>query len=97
MEFVVIARYRALPGQEERVAAALRNMQQPSRAEPGNLEYRAHRDPGDAAVFVLYERYTGADAFQAHLGTAHFATWMTGDVLPNLAERTRYDLIPLGA
>jgi quinol monooxygenase YgiN len=96
MEFVVIARYRASAGEEDRVEAALREMRTPSRSEPGNLGYEVMRDPGQAGVFVLYERYTDEAAFQAHLATGHFVTWLRGQVLPFLEERTRLDLVPLG-
>ena len=96
MEFVVIAQYRARTGEEGRVEAALKEMRKPTRAEPGNLDYQVLRDPGQPAVFVLYERYTDQDAFQAHLATDHFGTWLRGQVLPFLDERTRLDLVPLG-
>jgi quinol monooxygenase YgiN len=95
MEFVVIAKYRARAGEEDRVEAALRKMVEPTRAEPGNLDYQVFRDPGEPAVFVLFERYTGADAFEAHRASGHFGTWLSGQVLPALAERTRFDLVPL--
>lgn len=97
MEFVVIARYKAREGQEDRVEAVLRRMVDPTRAEPGNLGYEALRDPVEPGVFVLIERYTDEDAFAAHLSSEHFATWLRGEVLPNLAERTRFDLVPFGA
>jgi quinol monooxygenase YgiN len=97
MEFVVVARYKAREGQEDRVEAALRRMVEPTRAEPGNLGYEALRDPVEPGVFVLIERYANEDAFADHLSTDHFATWLRGEVLPNLAERTRYDLVPLGS
>jgi quinol monooxygenase YgiN len=97
MEVVVIVRYRARAGAEARVAAALRNMAGPSRGEPGNLEYRIFTDPADPAVFVLYERYADSEAAQAHRDTPHFATWLLGEVLPNLDERTRFDLVPFEA
>ncbi len=96
MEYVVIAQYRARPGEEDRVGAALREMREPSRAEPGNLDYQVLHDPRQRGVFVLYERYTDEAAFVAHQGTAHFGTWLRGQVLPYLAERTRLDLTPLG-
>ena len=96
MEFVVIAQYRTQAGEEGRVEAALKEMRQPTRAEPGNLDYQVMRDPGQPGVFVLYERYADADAFQAHLATEHFGTWLKGQVLPFLEERTRLDLVPLG-
>jgi quinol monooxygenase YgiN len=96
MEFVVIARYKVRAGEEGRVEAALTTMRKLSRAEPGNLDYQVLRDPRERAVFVLYERYTGEAAFQAHLATDHFATWLKGQVLPFLDERTRLDLTPVG-
>jgi quinol monooxygenase YgiN len=95
MEFVVIARYLARAGEEDRVEAALREMVEPTRAEPGNLDYQVFRDPEQPAVFMLFERYTGADAFEAHRASEHFTTWLGGQVLPALAERTRFDLVPL--
>jgi quinol monooxygenase YgiN len=97
MEFVVIAQYTVRPGEEEQVASALRNMRAPSRAEPGNLDYQVLRDPQQPGRFVLYERYADEAAFQAHLATEHFATWLRGEVLPRLAERTRFDLVPLAS
>lgn len=96
MEFVIIARYKARAGEEDRVEAALRNMREPSRAEPGNLDYQVLRDPRQPAVFVLYERYADEAAFAAHQATDHFGTWLAGQVLPYLDERVRFDLVPLG-
>jgi quinol monooxygenase YgiN len=95
MECVVIARYRARTGEEGRVEEALRKMVEPTRAEPGNLDYQVFRDPAQPGVFVLFERYADADAFAAHRGSEHFGTWLSGQVLPALAERTRLDLVPI--
>jgi quinol monooxygenase YgiN len=95
MECVVIARYRARTGEEGRVEEALRKMVEPTRAEPGNLDYQVFRDPAQPGVFVLFERYADAGAFAAHRGSEHFGTWLSGQVLPALAERTRLDLVPI--
>ena len=95
MEFAVIAQYRARTGEEGRVEEALRKMVAPTRAEPGNLDYQVFRDPGQPGVFVLFERYADADAFEAHRSSQHFGTWLSGQVLPALAERTRLDLVPI--
>jgi quinol monooxygenase YgiN len=97
MEFVVIARYKARAGEEGRVEAALTSMAEPSRAEPGNLDYQVLRDPQSPGVFMLFERYVDEAAFRAHVATEHFATWLKAQVLPNLDERTRFDLVPLGS
>ncbi|WP_300607723.1 putative quinol monooxygenase [Trebonia sp.] len=90
----MIAQYKARAGEVDRVAAALRNMLEPTRAEPGNLEYRVLRDPDQPGVFVLLERYADEAAFEAHLASPHFTTYLRGQVLPFLDERTRLDLVP---
>jgi len=95
MEFVVVARYRAHGGTAGLVADALSRMVEPTRAEPGNLDYRVFRDPRDRSVFVLVERYADEDAFDVHRATAHFGQWIAGQVLPNLEDRVRLDLVPL--
>jgi quinol monooxygenase YgiN len=95
MEFVVIAQYRARAGEAERVEEALRNMVAPTRAEPGNRDYQLFRDPKDPSRFVLFERYADEAAFEAHRETPHFGTWLAGVVLPALADRVRFDLVPL--
>ena len=96
MEFVVIAQYRAREGEAERVADALAEMVAPARAEPGNLDYQVFRDPEDPSLFVLFERYADAEAFDAHRATPHFGAWLAGVVLPALDDRIRLDLVPLG-
>lgn len=95
MEFVIIAQYQVRAGEEEKVEAALRQMVAPTRAEPGNLDYQVFRDPKDPALFVLFEKYADEAAFEAHLGSQHFATWLAGQVRPALADRIRLDLVPL--
>jgi quinol monooxygenase YgiN len=96
MEFVVIAQYRAREGEAERVAEALAAMVAPTRAEPGNVDYQVFRDPKYPSLFVLFERYADADAFDAHRATPHFGTWLAGVVLPALDDRIRLDLVALG-
>jgi quinol monooxygenase YgiN len=95
MAFVVVAQYRVRAGDEARVANALRNMVAPSRAEPGNVDYQVFRDPKDPSRFAVFERYTDESAFEAHLASPHFGTWLKGQVLPSLTDRIRLDLVPL--
>lgn len=40
--------------------------------EPGCRQFDVCRDPGDAALFFLYELYDDETAIQAHLQSAHF-------------------------
>ena len=53
------------------------------------------RDPKDPSLFAGFERYTDESAFQEHLASPHFSTWLKGQVLPSLEDRVRLDLVPL--
>ena len=89
MAYVVLARWIAKPGEEEAVAAAIDALIEPSRAEPGNLVYEAHRDPADPRVFLLYEQYVDEDGYQAHGASEHFRRLGHEDAIPRLAARER--------
>jgi quinol monooxygenase YgiN len=89
MAYVVLARWVAKPGEEEAVAAAIDALIEPSRAEPGNLMYEAHRDPSDPRIFLIYERYVDEDGFTAHAESEHFQRLGYGDAIPRLEARER--------
>ncbi|HVO55699.1 MAG TPA: putative quinol monooxygenase [Solirubrobacterales bacterium] len=89
MAYVVIARWTAREGEEGAVAAALGEMIEPSRAEPGNLAYQVHRDPENPRRFVIYERYVDEAAYAAHAASDHFQRHAVGDALDRLASRER--------
>lgn len=95
MAIAVFAQYRVRTGAEARVANALRNMVAPTRTEPGNLDYQVFRDSKDPSLFAGFERYADESAFQAHLASPHFGTWLKGQVLPSTEDRIRLDLVPL--
>lgn len=89
MAFVVIARWTAKDGEEGAVAAALAALIGPSRAEPGNLTYRVHRDAEDPRRFVIYERYVDEAAYAAHADSEHFRRIAAEGALDRLASRER--------
>lgn len=89
MAFVVVATWVAKPGEEDAVAGAITELIEPSRAEPGNLQYQAHRDPENPAHFTIYEQYADRDAFEAHLASEHFAEHGLGNAVPRLETRDR--------
>lgn len=89
MAYVVTAIWKAKEGEETAVADAIRQLIEPSRAEPGNIVYQAHRDPEDPRVFFLYEVYQDADAYQAHGASPHFQEHGVRDGIPRLESRTR--------
>lgn len=90
MAYVVVARWIAAEGNEERVLDAIRNLIEPSRAEPGCLYYQPNRDPQDARVFFFYEQYADEDAYLAHGESDHFQRYGFGEAIPLLESRERW-------
>jgi quinol monooxygenase YgiN len=93
---IVVARYLVTEGHESTVARLLRTNAEASRAEPGCLEFSVYQAIDDPRAFLLYERYTNEDAFQAHRRTRHFKDIIEQQVVPLLDERawTRARMIP---
>lgn len=56
-QVTVIARFVARDGMEGRLEQELRAMVEPTRAEPGCINYDLHRQSDDERVFVIYENY----------------------------------------
>ncbi|WP_284744245.1 putative quinol monooxygenase [Amycolatopsis sp. RTGN1] len=82
----MLAVVRAIPGHEDRLAAAIAVLTTAVRREPGCVEFRSFRDIGDPGTFRLYEIYADTGAFRAHLETAHVAHFFT-----ELAEHSTAD------
>jgi len=92
----VIARYVVGEGHDATVARLLRKNAEASRTEPGCLEFSVYQEIDDPRTFLLYERYTSEDAFQAHRRTPHFQNIIENQVVPLLDERvwTRVEALP---
>ncbi len=71
-QVTVIARFLAKDGMEERLERELRAMVEPTRAEPGCINYDLHRRSDDGRVFVIYENYEDDEAVEHHKQTPHF-------------------------
>jgi autoinducer 2-degrading protein len=52
------------------------NAQLSRRREPGCLQFDVCTDPARPNVVFLYERYSGRQAFEAHLASDHFARFV---------------------
>jgi quinol monooxygenase YgiN len=86
MAYVVSAKWRAKPGKEDRLVEVCREMTDPSRAEPGNLFYQAHRSPEDPQLFYLYEQYADEAGYEAHMDSEHFTRLVKNEAIPELLE-----------
>lgn len=87
MAYVVVARWRAKPGERSTIEALLRQLAQAVRTEPGNLGFVVHRAREDADAFLLYETYRDEAAFAAHRATPHFKALVIAEAVPRLASR----------
>jgi quinol monooxygenase YgiN len=89
MPYVVTAKWTARDGEEDKVRAAIEQLVEPSRAEPGCLFYQPHRDPENPRVFYFYEQYRDEDAYKAHGESEHFQRLGFGEAIPLLETRER--------
>lgn len=76
MELFIFARFHAREGHEEAVAAALRDVVVPTRAEPGCLAINAFRSIRDPSLFHLHSRWTDETAFDTHAELTHTAAFL---------------------
>ena len=71
--YVVTVTFHLQPDHADAFAARVTRQAEDSVAlEPDCHRFDVCRDPGEPAVYFLYELYRDADAFQAHLATPHF-------------------------
>jgi quinol monooxygenase YgiN len=91
----VVAQYLVTEGHESTVIPLLEENAEASRNEPGCLEFSVYQASDDPRRFLLYERYTGEDAFQAHRRTEHFGRIIEQQVVPLLEARVVTRLEPL--
>ena len=89
MAYVVSAKWTAKPGEEERIACICAEMTEPSRAEPANRFYQAHRSTEDPRLFYLYEQYDDEAGYEAHMASEHFTRLVKREAIPNLEARER--------
>ncbi|MDF1553209.1 MAG: putative quinol monooxygenase [Deferrisomatales bacterium] len=66
-QVTVIARCKAKKGLEERVRDEILVLVEPTRAEPGCINYDLHVSADDPAQFVLYENWTSKGELDKHL------------------------------
>ena len=68
-------------------ARLLRHAQISTSQEPGCERFDVHQERSDPTLFLLFERYTDAAAFDAHRKSAHYLAFRE-DVKDWVVERT---------
>ncbi len=71
MELFIFARFHARMGKEEAVAAAMRDMLGPVRAEVGCKAIEAFRSTCDPRLFYVHSRWIDEAAFDTHAKFPH--------------------------
>ncbi len=66
MELFIFARFHAREGQEDALAALLREQVAGVPAEPGCLAINAYRSVRDPRLFWIHSRWTDEAAFEVH-------------------------------
>ena len=89
MAFVLTAKWTAKAGEEERVRDVLERLAGPSREEPGCRFYQPCQDTEDPRVFLIFEIYDDAAAFEAHGASEHFQEIAVGEAFALLESRER--------
>ena len=97
--FVIWVVFRLRPGMRDRFLELVsENATASVRDEPGcsRFDVTVTRE-GDANVVALYEIYDSADAFEAHLKTAHFKAFDAATAAMVEDKRVeQYDLMHIG-
>jgi len=65
-ELVIFARFHAIQGKEQAVAAELQDAVARVRVEPGCISIQAYRSVQDPRLFWLHARWTNEAAFDVH-------------------------------
>jgi quinol monooxygenase YgiN len=81
MELTIFARFQAREGQDDAVAAALREVVGPTRAEPGCLAIEAYASTADPGLFYIHSRWIDEATFEIHARLPHTVRFL-GRVQP---------------
>jgi quinol monooxygenase YgiN len=82
----VVAKVVAKPDAIEPVKAELLKLIEPTRQEPGCIEYRLHQDTSDPAVFIFYETWEDLSCLELHTKTGHYTRYVAA-VASLIAEK----------
>jgi quinol monooxygenase YgiN len=75
-QVTVAVRMRARPGNEERVRQELLALLEPTRSEPGCINYDMHESPSEPGLFFFYENWTSQELLDKHLAAPHITRWI---------------------
>jgi quinol monooxygenase YgiN len=72
----VVAKLVAREDAVETVKAELLKLIEPTRCEPGCIDYRLHQETTDPRVFVFYENWESMACLERHTTTPHYKSYV---------------------
>jgi len=75
-QLTVVAKVVAKPEFVAAVKMEVLKLIEPTRKEPGCIEYKLHQDNDDSAVFIFYETWESLACLEQHMTTAHFINYV---------------------
>lgn len=94
-QVTVLARFKAKPGLEQQVAEAVTALVEPTRKEPGCINYDLHQSSDDKTLFMLYENWTSKKDLDEHLEMPYLKAFLgkADDILAQPVEITLWEMI----
>jgi quinol monooxygenase YgiN len=91
----VLALVKAKGGMEETVREELLSLVNPTRSEPGCLNYDLHQATDDKSLFMFYENWKNMENLEKHRETAHLKAFRerAGGLLAKPIEVTLFEMI----
>lgn len=74
-KLTVLARVQAKAGKEEEVKNELLALIEPTRSEPGCINYDLHQAADAPSVFMFYENWRSKGDLDKHLETPYLRAW----------------------
>ena len=88
-ELIVTALWEAKPGEQEAVAAILKQFLPKAQQEAWVKQFDIHHSTTKPQQFLFYEVFRSEAGFTDHQQTEHFKSLIQGQALPKLARRER--------
>lgn len=89
-----IATLKAKEGKGDELGQRLAEVVEPTRAEPGCINYDVHRSADDESVWVVYENWRSKADLDAHFETPHIKEFI-GHAADLLAEELDLRLLTM--
>lgn len=91
----VLALFKAKEGMEETVREELLSLVNPTRSEPGCMNYDLHQATDDKTLFMFYENWKSMEDLEKHRETAHLKAFRekAAGLLAKPIEVTLFEMI----